>query len=205
MKHPCQYSPGVLDVLRGLIKPDEHIHDPFAGTGLRLGALCDELGASFSGTDIEEWPGRDIRVWHADALWPHFYPVGPFTICTSPVYQNKRLCDYPNGPTPNTKTKGRRDYGIALGRALHPNNLARTTGRPSRAEKYWQLHGEAVRHWGDRAIVNVDEPISRGWWNLLRSHHYRFIDVIPVKTQRYGGLHNADKRADFEVVLVAER
>lgn len=40
--HPAQYSPEVIDVLRHLIAPGEHVHDPFAGTGLRLGALCDE-------------------------------------------------------------------------------------------------------------------------------------------------------------------
>ena len=33
----------------------------------------------------------------------------------------------------------------------------------------------------------------------------RIEDVIPVVTQRYGGLGNADKRADHEVVIVARR
>ena len=64
MAHPCQFSPEVLDVLAGLISPGEHVYDPFAGPGVRLGALCDELGATFSGGDIEEWedPPHDPRV-----------------------------------------------------------------------------------------------------------------------------------------------
>jgi hypothetical protein len=123
----------------------------------------------------------------------------------SPVYLNKRLADYPNGPTPTTKIKGRRDYAIALGHALHADNLARATGHPSRAARYWQGHGDAVKHWGWRAIVNVDEPISVEWQDLLRNNGFVIHDVIPVFTRRYGGLANAEKRADHEVIIVATR
>lgn len=202
--HPCEYSPEVLDVLRGLIRPGEHIHDPFAGMGRRLGALCDELGAMFTGSDIESWPGGSKRVWLGDAALADSYPRTPFTVVTSPVYLNKRLADYANGPLPTTKVKGRRDYGISLGRALHSRNLARHTGRPARAGRYWQTHSEAVSHWSERALVNVDSPIAEGWTLILTEHAYQILDVIPVRTQRYGGLHNADKRADHEVVIVAE-
>ena len=76
---------------------------------------------------------------------------------------NKRCADYPNGPTSRTKVKGRRDYAIALGRALHPFNLARYTGRPRRAQLYWESHAEAVKYWGERVVLNVDEPISERW------------------------------------------
>jgi hypothetical protein len=119
-RHPCQFSPEVLEVLAGFIRPGEHVHDPFAGPGLRLGRVCDQIGATFSGSDIEPWPGRDRRVVVADARDPLSYPRKPFTIVTSPVYANKRCADYPNGPTSRTKVKGRRDYAIALGRGLHP-------------------------------------------------------------------------------------
>lgn len=203
--HPAQYSPEVIDALRSMISPGEHIHDPFAGTGLRLGALCDDIGAVYSGGDIEDWPGHDPRVALADATLVTSYPVGTFTVVTSPVYLNKRLADYANGPLPTTKLRGRRDYGISLGRALDPNNLARHTGRSSRADDYWRLHARAVKHWGDRAIVNVDEPISQGWQDILIADGFTVVSVEPVFTQRYGGLDNAEKRAEFEVVIVAER
>ena len=204
-RHPCQFSPEVLEVLAGIIRPGEHVHDPFAGPGLRLGRLCDQLGAIFTGSDIEAWPGRDRRVVVADARDPLSYPAKPFTIVTSPVYANKRCADYPNGPTSRTKVKGRRDYAIALGRALHPLNLARCTGRPRRAQLYWEGHAEAVKYWGERVVLNVDEPISERWQSLLIEHGYRVADAVPVRTRRYRGLANADKRADHEVVIVAVR
>ena len=203
--HPCQYSPEVIDALRGLIQPGEHIHDPFAGTGLRLAALCDELGAEYTGGDIEEWPGADHRVSLADATEYASYPLTTFTVATSPVYLNKRLADYANGPLPTTKIKGRRDYGISLGRALHANNLARHTGKPGRAGAYWRTHSEAVTWWNDRALVNVDSPIADGWVDVLGAAGYQIEEVIRVLTQRYGGLNNADKRAEFEVLIVASR
>jgi hypothetical protein len=203
--HPCQFSPEVLDILAGMISAGERVHDPFAGPGVRLGPLCDQRGAIFTGTDIEEWPGRDPRVAFADARDPARYPVGRFTVVTSPVYVNKRCADYRNGPTPTTKTKGRRDYGIALGRKLHSDNLARFTGRPLHAHLYWRGHAEAVQHWGDRVIVNVDEPIADGWCGLLNDAGYLIERVVPAYTRRYGGLANADVRAEYEVVLVAER
>jgi hypothetical protein len=206
MTHPCQFSPEVLDVLGPLIQPGEHIHDPFAGTGLRLAALCDEIGAEYSGADIEQWPGADRRVWIGDATKKDSYPYwSTFRVVTSPVYLNKRLADYANGPLPTTKIKGRRDYGISLGRALHPGNLARHTGKPARAAAYWHTHSEAVKHWGDRALVNVDSPIAAGWRSILEAQGFTVTDEIPVYTQRYGGLDNAEKRAEFEVVMICER
>lgn len=201
--HPCQFSPEVIEALRPLLRTDEHVHDPFAGTGLRLAALCDEVGATFTGTDIEDWPGHHPFVGLGDSTDGESYPPEPFTVVTSPVYLNKRLADYANGPLPTTKVKGRRDYGISLGRALHANNLARHTGKPGRAGKYWNLHAECVQWWGDRALVNVDSPIADGWVSLLAAKGYRIEDVIEVRTQRYGGLDNAEKRADYEVLIVA--
>ncbi len=141
----------------------------------------------------------------ADARDPTSYPPRPFIVTTSPVYANKRCADYRNGPTPTTKTKGRRDYGIALGRALHPDNLARATGRPALMDAYWAGHAEAVKHWDDDVILNVDGPIAEAWCLLLAEHDYRVRDIVPVRTRRYRGLDNAEKRAEFEVVIVGYR
>ena len=54
-------------------------------------------------------------------------------------------------------------------------------------------------------MLNVDEPISERWQSLLIEHGYRVADAVPVRTRRYRGLANADKRADHEVVIVAVR
>lgn len=204
--HPAPYSPEVLAVMWPLIRPGERIHDPCAGTGRRLAKVCDGRGAIFTAGDINVYPGHDYRVLRADARDPASYPPAPFTVTCSPVYVHKRCADYPNGPTPNTKVKGRREYAFAAdGWALHPDNLARTTGRPSRVEDYWSGHEEAVKHWDDRVLLNVDLPISEPWQQLLRDHGYRIQEVIPAFTRRHRGLANADKRADHEVVIVAAR
>jgi hypothetical protein len=65
--HPCQFSPEVIAALEELVSPGEHVHDPFAGTGLRLAALCDRIEAVYTGTDIEDWPGLDPRVAVGDS------------------------------------------------------------------------------------------------------------------------------------------
>jgi hypothetical protein len=207
--HPSEFSPEVLDVVADLIRPGEHVHDPYGGRGLRLGALCDRLGATFTATDIEAWPGADPRVALGDSDSALTYPLQPFTVVTSPTYVNKRLSDYAKvGPLPTTQLRGRRDYAISLGHAVHPDSTVLLTGRFARRDggaAYYAAHARAVEHWGDRVIVNVDEPISDRWQQLLVEHGYRIMQVIPAHTRRYGGLDNADKRAEHEVVIVAAR
>jgi hypothetical protein len=207
--HPAEFSSEVLEVLAQLIRPGEHVHDPYGGRGLRLGGLCDRIGATFTATDIDAYSGADPRVAIANAEFAHTYPPAPFTVVTSPTYVNKRLSDYAKvGPLPTTQLRGRRDYAISLGRATHPDNTARLTGRHAKGDNgaaYYAAHARAVKHWADRVIVNVDEPIGAPWCRLLERHGYRITEVLPAYTRRYGGLDNADKRADDEVVIVAVR
>jgi hypothetical protein len=208
MQHPAQYSPEVLDLLAQLIRPGDRVHDPFAGPGLRLAELCDSVGAVFSGTDIEDWPGHDHRVTVADAHDPASYPAGPFDVVTSPTYGNKRIGgDYVDGPTPNTKARGRVAYGIALGRALHPDNLARYDGQRFKRDPrpYWEGYAEAVKCWGDRVILNVDQPIAQGWHQLLTDAGYLILEMHRVYTRRHGGFIKPNRGAGYEVVVVAVR
>jgi hypothetical protein len=46
-------------------------------------------------------------------------------------------------------------------------------------------------------------PSPPRWQALLIEAGYIIEQVVPAYTQRYGGLHNADKRAEYEVVVVA--
>ena len=203
--HPAQFSPEVLDVFRTLLRPGEHVHDPFAGLGLRLGALCDEFGCLFTGTDIEDWSGRDRRVAVGDSTEASSYPRQPFTVFTSPVYFGNRIStDYLKGPTASTKLAGRHAYGISLGRALDAHNLARVC-RPASGKAHDWYHGAAIAHWGEWAVVNVDSPIEERWTRLLQSRGFLIDDVIEVKTRRLGGVANAADRASHEVVIVAGR
>jgi hypothetical protein len=92
--HPARFSGPILDVLRTELSGAPWVHDPFAGTGERLGHLCDELGVPFSGTEIEEPFIVDAaRVWCGDSRDPSTYPtplvgIEHYWIVTSPVYPN---------------------------------------------------------------------------------------------------------------------
>jgi len=205
--HPARWTPAILETIRPILERYAlPIHDPYAGTGERLGALADELGLEFTGTDIEAWPGADPRVGLGDSRYPLTYPGGEFVVVTSPVYFGNRISsDYVNGPTPATKTAGRHAYGISLGRPLHPDNLARVC-RPASRFDYGALHAMAARHWGEVAVVNVDGPLRAMWVGILDLAGFEVVDVVEVETPRLGGgLAGAAKRAGFEVVIVAVR
>lgn len=204
-KHPSEYSPEIVDALTPILAKlaPARVHDPFAGRGLRLGALCDRLGIAFTGTDLETWEGADPRVKLGDSSEASTYPAEDFVVVTSPVYLGNRISsDYVNGPTPWTKSNGRRAYGISLGRALHSRNLARQCRS---APAYYRGHAEAVKHWDRVVVLNVDAPIREGWLALLTSEGYAVREVKGVETRRYRGPANSEKRADYEVVIVAER
>jgi hypothetical protein len=205
--HPAEFSPEVLAVIEPLLVrlAPGRVHDPFAGRGVRLGALCDRLVIAFSGTDREQYANADPRVAIVNAADPTGYPTTPFAVVTSPVYFGNRISsDYVNGPTPRTKRNGRRAYGISLGRPLHPDNLARAC-RPGHEAAYYAGHGRVVQHWGEHAIVNVDLPICDGWVALLVAFGYVIDDVHAVHTRRYRGPANSERRAEHEVVIVAAR
>jgi hypothetical protein len=200
--HPAEFSPEVIDSLRLRLKAGERVHDPFAGRGVRLGALCDELGCEFSGTDIEVWEDSDPRVLQGNSGHAFSYPPRPFIIVTSPVYLNRISTDYVDGPKDTTKPNGRRAYGVSLGRPLDRDNLARLARRP---EAFYAAHAEVVRHWDHRVLLNVDLPMSQSWRNILNMSGYRMDAVTPVPTKRYRGPANSDKRPENEVLIVASR
>lgn len=79
--HPARYSPEVISLLRWLLKARTRIHDPFAGTGERLGSMADDRALIFTGTDIEPAFIVDPRVVEGDATDPASYP--PAWLCTT--------------------------------------------------------------------------------------------------------------------------
>ena len=206
--HPAQFSHEILDAivpaLRALPR-GSLVFDPYAGRGIRLAARCQLYGIRFAGVDIEQYEKSHPAVKLGDANDPAVYPAEPFVVITSPVYFGNRISsDYVNGPTPNTKTNGRRAYGISLGRALHPDNLARLCRR-GRAPEYYAGHSPAVNLWGSRVIVNVDGPLYDGWRTLLEDAGYTIALTRCVKTPRYRGPDNSEVRAEYEVVIFATK
>jgi hypothetical protein len=226
--HPAQYSAELLPHLaRPLAAWGLAVHDPFAGPGFRLGALCDQLGLPFTGTEIvDTWvvgavnqrPG-DPRVAPGDSTSPLTYPGGAYAICTSPTYPNGMADDFKAKDWERRNTyrhaEQRARGGVDPGK-LHPRNTGRYGPRrgESSVARYWALMRAAVRHWPDRAVVNVKDvtvrrrlyQVVRPWVALLEEHGYEIVDQVDVKTrgQREGAnLH--DQPVESEAVLTCER
>ena len=211
--NPAQFSDTIIDWLRAnlptIVPPDHIIHDPFAGAGIKLGALCDDLGYTFTARDLELWDPRDERVKVGDSTLARNYPSEPFVITTSPSYNNGI-----NDHFKPKDTSRRLTYRTALGHALHPHNTGRYSGRGSQQgeREYWRLTENCVQHWGDTVIVNVKDSIRAGklyplgakWRVLLMRYGYKVTAAkVPVSGWRYG--ENHDAREDFEWVLVGRR
>lgn len=215
-RHPAQFTPAIIGALSPLIDahapPGTTVCDPFAGAGLRLGALCDELGYTFVGLDLERWPDADPRVRRGDATNPRDYSVGRPLIVTSPTYGNG-LNDH-HQPREDSR---RYTYRVALGEPLAENNSGRYGIRGGRRawHTYWRINRDAVHIWaaaGLTAIVNVKAFIHAGrvvdlpgmWEVLLIASGYRVASRVTVGTPGIRHGSNAEARIDHEVILLAE-
>lgn len=214
--HPAQFTDSIIQELGVLIpahlpSPSHAVYDPFAGVGVRLGALCDRLGVEFSGGDLEEWPGADPRVAaRADATAAWTYPRRPFVVVTSPTYNNGVNDHF----RPRDASR-RLTYRSRLGRELHPNNTGRYSGRSSKAGEvaYWRLTREAVKHWPDTVLVNVKDSIRAGevyplvemWSDCLGSEFGYEVSHHPVGCPGWRFGSNSGERVEAEVILVGQR
>lgn len=215
-KHPAPFSESVIawlrDNLRALVPVDGTVHDPFAGDGVRLGALCDLLGIEFSGVDLEPWLGRDERVSVGDSRDPHTYPRRRLVIVTSPTYNNG-VNDHFNP----RETSRRLTYRVAAGRPLDNANTGRWSGRSSaKAERtYWNITRAVVACWSlmqaSPVIVNLKDstrkgepyPLTRKFADVLREAGYRIErhEAVPVAGWRLGT--NRESRDLAESIIVA--
>lgn len=213
-KHPAPFTESIIERLEDLIPryvPDDRIiHDPFGGEGVRLGRLCDNLGYTFSGTDLENWLGGDPRVVEGDATYAWSYPTVPYAIITSPTYNNG--CNDHFEPKDDSK---RLTYRVRAGHELHPNNTGRWSGRGSKKgeAEYWRLTRRVVTNWPDIALVNVKDsvrstweggiyPLVRLWTELLEEFGYDVSsEEVACPGWRFGS--NSQERLDTEFILVA--
>lgn len=212
-KHPAPFTDSIIDALRYLlpfrVPRTVVVHDPFGGEGKRLGALCDELGYPFTGTDLEPWLEGDPRVAVGDSTDPATYPTVPFVVVTSPTYNNGV-----NDHFEPKDTSRRLTYRVRAGRPLHENNTGRYSGRGSKRGEaaYWRITREVVKHWPDLAFVNVKDsyradvlyPLVQMWTDLLVEYGYE-VERLEVECPgwRYGT--NGQARTDTEAILIAQR
>lgn len=211
MAHPAQFHPNILAAIKPhLAELDGLIFDPFAGTGIRLGQMCDELGKPFKGIDIENWPDHDPRITIGDASNIESYPGVPFTVVTSPTYPNG-ISDHFK---PSDKSK-RFTYRTALGQPLQENNTGRYSvrGGKKQMEKYWLICYDAIYNWVKKdanVFVNVKNFYHQGeivdlvhmWKNTLSAHGYLIDEVLEVECPgiRFGA--NSKARVDHESIII---
>lgn len=214
-EHPAQWSPQILDAIRPVLQRFHlPVHDPFAGTGVRLGALCDDIGLTFTGTEMVGAFIADDRVKVGDSTDPKSYPAQPWVICTSPVY--------PNGCADHFKAsepEGRHTYRQALHRLVgHDVPLAETNmgrysvRRGTTSFEHYAVLAHSIACWWFPMpiIVNVSDfyvgdvlfPLVQYWRGMLQSYGWRFAADIEVATPRQRRGANGEKRHTHETVLV---
>jgi len=219
MSHPAKFSPQVLVCIKPLIlEIGLPVHDPFAGTGERLGALCDELGVVYTGSEIEPEYIKDDRVVGADSTRITSYPFHDHMIVTSPVYPNG-MTDHFHAQDDSKRHTYRQGLAAILGydRPLKLNNMGRYGNRYRRSLAseltHFGIAEDCVEHWPTHAIVNVKNVVASSytvdvigkWKDLLAKEGFRVSAEIEIATpgQRHGA--NGDLRADHEAVIVAAR
>lgn len=214
--HPSRFNTDVLDAMvPTLLGWDLPIHDPFAGTGERLGALATRLGLTFSGTEIEPEFIVDFRVVPGDATRAESYPFWRHCVVTSPVYPNG-MADHFHAQDTSKRHTYRQALAETIGhdRELHGHNMGRygPRGGKEAARAHWALASMAVLHWPDHVLVNVKDFIIAGttyqvvnrWRLLLQGAGYAITTInVPVRGQGFGA--NRDARVDYETILVGER
>lgn len=195
------------------------VHDPFAGTGERLGKLCDDLWIPFSGTEIEASFIVDPRVKQGSSVAISTYPTTPYVLCTSPVY--------PNGMADHWKASDgsvRKTYRAAVGanegqdRELHPDNMGRygyrgTGPNSKKRQQYWELAEACVKNWGGATsvVLNVSdfmsnkilEDVTNPWIDLMERNGWTFERSSAVHTPRMklGSEESRNERVQFEYVM----
>jgi hypothetical protein len=200
------------------------VHDPFAGPGVRLGQLADEMGWRFTGTEIEWEFIIDPRVKGGDATDRRRYPREQYTVMTSPAYPNGMSDDF-HARDSSTRRTYRAALAKILGhdRQLHANNQGRWGYRgtplhsPARAQ-YWRIADQVATQWqltpcsdvflnvSDFVVGKVDvEPVVAPWARTLEAHGFAIIRAYPVLSRRWRNGANRDSRVANEVVLHATR
>lgn len=213
--HPARWTPSILSTIGPIVdKLRLPVHDPYAGTGERLGRMCDQLGLRYTGTEIEpEWI-VDPRVTQGDSTTSDSYPPGRFVVVTSPAYPNGMSDHFAAGDSSRRHTY-RQALADMVGhdRPLNRMNMGRYSVRAGRtAERvYWDLAACSVRRWPDWAVVNVSDFVAGGatyplvdrWTELLERAGYEIVGRVDVATPRQRHGANSHLRAPSEAVIVA--
>lgn len=221
VEHPAPWSAEVLTKLGDVVPAGTRVHDPFAGTGERLGVMADVNGWRFSGTEIEPVFIVDPRVKVGDATDRSTYPRRPFVIVTSPVYPNGIADDF-NAQDGSTRRTYRSAKAKLVGRdeRLAANNMGAYgyRGQPFHSTNrmmYWRLAHDSVRCWSraDAVYLNVSDFIARGerepvvsqWIATLQIAGWQVVKSWPITTRRWRNGATRSARVEVEHLVYLTR
>lgn len=201
-EHPAPYSPEVLAAFTGLfgryLDGPVLVHDPFAGTGERLGGLCDTLGLPFSGTELAEAFIVDPRVRQGDSTLKGTYPRRKhWVVATSPVYPNgiaddfhaQERCSACKG---TGKQPGTPEFGVLACEKCDGSGVRQHHRRTYRS---WNakllghdepLHANNMGRWGYRG-TKLDSPKRAMYWKLARdcARHWTRAETVFVNVSDF--------------------
>lgn len=213
--HPARWSREVLNAIAPILRRwGLPVHDPFAGTGERLGELCDLIGLDFTGTEIEEPFIIDPRVEVGNSRLEASYPIGRrYCICTSVVFPNGMTDHFHARDGSRRKTYRQARASITGEDApLHLDNMGRHGPRQGKLgeERHWAIARDAILWWPARVLVNIKDcildkevyPAVEKWLDLLVARGYQStVHEVATPGMRFGA--NRDSRLDHEVVIEA--
>jgi DNA modification methylase len=203
--HPAKFSDALMPVFASMLKGNETILDPFAGTGKIFSLLdyCPSL--TIFGIEIEsEWCSLEPRLTLGNALDLPYWDSLFDCVITSPCYGN-RMAD-----TLLDKYK-RVTYTSALGRKLNEYN----SGSLQWGKKYREFH---IKAWMESRrvlknkgifILNIKNHIRNGVEQLVTEWHidtlrlmgFELVEHIKVNVPSMGFGQNREARVPYESVI----
>lgn len=206
-KHPAKYTDALLPVFASMLAGNEHLLDPFGGTGKIYSLLRWHPNLIIDAVEIEkEWAELDSRITLGDALNLQWDDDTFDAVVTSPCYGNRMADSY------HAKDASKRHtYRTALGRELSEGSA----GMLQWGRRYRHFHIQAwkesrrVLRGKGKFILNIKDHVRAGVvqkvtaWHIetLRLMGFEVVDhkKVPVPSMRHG--QNANKRIEFESVI----
>lgn len=210
-RHPAKYTDKFIPEFTTLLSGCKRVIDPMAGTG-KLGYIVEH---GFDGevyvNELEsEWAMQAPPWCHVTACDAEHLPYLDNYFdgaCTSPTYGN-RMADHHNARDGSR----RNTYTHALGRKLTEGNTGVMQWGRDYCIKHKAIWTELRRVLCDGAVfvLNISDHIRKGrrvrvtLWHILclRSLGFEIVEHrrIPTPRLRFGA--NADKRVDYESIIV---
>jgi len=204
--HPAKYTSSFLPVFASMLKGDESLLDPFAGTGKIHSLLDFHPNLKIQAIEIEpEWARIDARTILGNALCLPFKDSSFDAICVSPTYGN-RMADRDKRSWKYVKT-----YSTALGRMLNKNNSGSMQWGDSYREfhiKAWTECKRVLRNNGT-FILNIKNHIRNGQEQLVTEWHvstltsinFSVMEHIKVQVPSMRKGTNSEKRIPYESII----